>query len=135
MLSAANVTAKQHAQSGRDIADVRVINWLYLGAGLVAGKGASQQSVQATAWSRPLKINHPPRAQKILFWFSPETLNPIALYELGTWVRGPKPIFVGVHPDYPRRQDVVIQLELARPEVFIVSTVYHLALQVRMDSK
>jgi nucleoside 2-deoxyribosyltransferase-like protein len=58
-------------------------------------------------------------ADAILFWFPCETLNPIVLYELGAWSMTSKPIFVGVHPDYQRRQDVEIQTGLARPDVSV----------------
>lgn len=66
----------------------------------------------------------------VSFWFSPETLNPIVLYELGTWSKSGKPIFVGVHPDYKRRQDVEIQTALERPEVEIVYSLQDLASQL-----
>jgi hypothetical protein len=52
----------------------------------------------------------------ILFWFPPQTLCPITLFELGTWsVQQGTPIFVGTHPGYKRRFDVVKQLSLVRP--------------------
>jgi hypothetical protein len=70
-------------------------------------------------------------AQAILFWFPCETLCPIVLYELGTWTMQPKPIFVGIHPDYQRRQDVEIQTWLARPQVPIVYDLAELVRQVR----
>jgi nicotinamidase/pyrazinamidase len=70
------------------------------------------------------------RATACLFWFPPQTLCPIALYELGRWSAGSRPMFVGVHPDYQRRVDVEIQLGLARPEVSIVHTLEELAAQV-----
>jgi hypothetical protein len=41
-----------------------------------------------------------------------------------------KPLFVGVHPDYKRRQDVEIQTELARPDIKIVYSLEALAKQV-----
>lgn len=56
-------------------------------------------------------------AHVILFWFPAEAIQPIALYELGAWTMTRKAIFVGVHPNYPRRQDVEIQTRLARPEI------------------
>lgn len=58
-------------------------------------------------------------ADTIMFWFPKETLCPIVLYELGAWSKTTKPIFIGVHPDYQRRQDVEIQTALARPDVKI----------------
>jgi len=60
------------------------------------------------------------KASMILFWFPCETLCPIVLYELGAWSMTDKKIFVGVHPDYKRKQDVEIQTKLVRPEVQIV---------------
>ena len=70
-------------------------------------------------------------SQAILFWFPHETICPIVLFELGRWSWTNKPIFVGVHPDYQRRQDVDIQMRLARPEVPVVHTLHDLAQQVR----
>ncbi len=71
-------------------------------------------------------------ADAILFWFPCETLCPIVLYELGAWSMVPhKPIFVGVHPDYQRRQDVEIQTRLTRRDVHIVYSLEALAEQVR----
>src|SRR5262245_44428843 len=56
------------------------------------------------------EYRHLRKADAILFWFPCETVCPIALYELGAWSvyedqRGRRPLFVGVHPDYPRRPD------------------------------
>lgn len=49
----------------------------------------------------------------ISFYFSPETLNPITLFELGRHTYGRrKPIFVGVHPEYARKFDVEVQMHL-----------------------
>lgn len=78
------------------------------------------------------EFRHLHRAAVVLFWLPPETLCPIALYELGgrAMVTG-QPLFVGVHPDYKRRIDVEIQLKLARPEVHIVTDIPALAGQVR----
>jgi hypothetical protein len=69
-------------------------------------------------------------ADAILFWFPCETICPIVLYELAAWSMTDKPIFVGVHPDYQRRQDVEIQTGLARPEVEIVYSLEDLVGQV-----
>jgi hypothetical protein len=69
-------------------------------------------------------------AKSILFWFPQETICPIVLYELGAWSMMPKPIFVGIHPDYQRRQDVEIQTGLVRPLVKIVYSLEELAKQV-----
>lgn len=69
-------------------------------------------------------------AVAILFWFPGESLCPISLYELGTWSMTDKPLFVGVHPNYPRRQDIEIQTALVRPEIEIVYSLSDLANQV-----
>lgn len=61
-------------------------------------------------------------SNSILFWFPPETLCPITLFELGVWSNSSKPIFVGTHPEYKRREDITYQLQLSRPEVTIFST-------------
>jgi hypothetical protein len=66
------------------------------------------------------EFKHLRRANAILFWFPCETLCPIVLYELGRWAALDGEIFVGVHPDYARKQDVEIQLSLARPDVHVV---------------
>lgn len=78
------------------------------------------------------EYRHLRRATAVLFWFPPETLCPIALYELGgrALVRE-QPLFVGTHPDYQRRLDVEVQLRLARPEVTVVSDTVALVNQVR----
>ena len=66
----------------------------------------------------------------ISFWFPKETICPIVLYELGAWSMTSKPIFVGVHPEYKRRQDVEIQTRLVRPGIEIVLSLTELADQV-----
>ena len=81
------------------------------------------------------EFRHLKAAHMISFWFAAETIQPIVLYELGAWARYPKPIFVGVHPKYPRRQDVEIQLELARPGTPIATSLERLANQVANDAK
>jgi len=56
------------------------------------------------------------RAHVILFWFPKETVCPITLFELGKWMAlAPlegKEIIVGCHPEYTRRRDVKLQLDL-----------------------
>lgn len=54
------------------------------------------------------------RCQKILFWFAPETLAPITLFELGSALNTHKPddIFIGIDPQYKRTNDVIIQTRL-----------------------
>ena len=55
------------------------------------------------------------QADVISFWFSPETLNPITLFELGRHsypAKRHKAIFVGVDPAYQRKFDVDTQMHL-----------------------
>lgn len=54
-------------------------------------------------------------AETVMFWFPEETLCPITLFELGVQVGSlEKKLFVGTHPNYARRFDVIEQLKLAR---------------------
>lgn len=55
------------------------------------------------------------KATFISFWFSDETLSPIALYELGAHSMTDKPLVIGVDPAYERKVDVQIQMDLVRP--------------------
>lgn len=67
----------------------------------------------------------------ILFWFPEETLCPITLFELGVFTqRENVDLFVGTHPNYARKFDVVHQLRLARPEVTVVESLDALTTQV-----
>ena len=60
------------------------------------------------------EFKHLELATQILFWFEKDEIQPIALFELGARLRGNKPIFLGVHPDYPRRIDILTQAPLYR---------------------
>lgn len=78
------------------------------------------------------EFRHLRRATAVLFWFPPETLCPIALFELGGRVQvREQALFVGTDPDYARKLDVEIQLRLARPEVAVATDLHTLAGQVR----
>jgi len=71
------------------------------------------------------------KADATSFWFPRETLCPITLYELGKCSYSLKNIFVGTHPDYKRRYDVIKQLSLVRPNVVVVSTLDDLVDQIK----
>jgi hypothetical protein len=73
--------------------------------------------------------HHLLRADAIMFWFPCETLCPIVLYELGAWTFRPKPLFIVTHPDYARKNDVIIQTKLERPRQPIVHSLDELAQQ------
>lgn len=49
-----------------------------------------------------------------LFWFPPETLCPITLFELGSAMERlhAGALMVGCHPDYQRRFDIEVQMNL-----------------------
>ncbi|MHC4413629.1 MAG: nucleoside 2-deoxyribosyltransferase domain-containing protein [Planctomycetota bacterium] len=79
------------------------------------------------------EYNHLRKADAILFWFCQETLNPIVLYELGTWSMTNKLLFIGIHPEYRRRQDVEIQTDLVRPEIEIVYSLQELSMQIKTN--
>lgn len=66
----------------------------------------------------------------ISFWFPHETLNPITLYELGNWVFRPKKLFIGCHPEYQRKLDVLIQTRLEIPNQIIVYSLEELTNQI-----
>ena len=79
------------------------------------------------------EYRHLRRAMAVLFWFPPETLCPIALYELGgRSVCRDQALFVGTDPAYGRKLDVELQLRLARPEVRVADQIEELAGQVRV---
>lgn len=61
------------------------------------------------------------------FWFSPETVCPIALFELGRIIGLNRPLCVGCDPAYRRRQDIQIQLGLLRPLIAVGDSLNHLA--------
>lgn len=56
------------------------------------------------------------KADAIMFWFPCETVCPITLFELGVHA-GKVPLFVGTHPEYTRRLDVIEQLSLIDPTI------------------
>ncbi len=58
----------------------------------------------------------------IMFYFSHETLAPITLFEYGKMLERLKhdpykKLYICIHPDYKRKQDVIIQTELENPEL------------------
>ncbi len=57
-------------------------------------------------------------ADMIVFWFSRGSSNPIVLYELGMWGNSrTTSIIIGIDNEYERKQDVIIQTNLARSEL------------------
>ncbi len=62
---------------------------------------------------------HLAKSGHILFWFPYETLCPIALFELGKWLTKPVNLYIGTHPNYQRRFDIIEQVKLERPNQII----------------
>ena len=78
------------------------------------------------------EFEHFKKADMISFWFSVGSVNPIVLFELGKWlVQKDKTIFIGIHPEYKRRQDVEIQTKLERLDIEIVYSLKDLAEQIK----
>jgi len=67
------------------------------------------------------EYKHLELCENILFYFSHETVAPITLLEYGTLLeqcnKGEKNIHVAIHPEYPRKNDVLIQTELRAPKL------------------
>lgn len=64
---------------------------------------------------------HLDESDAILFWFPPETVCPITLFEYGKWLTSNKKLFVGTHPAYLKRLNLQVQTKLVRPEINIKS--------------
>lgn len=71
------------------------------------------------------------KSKIISFWFSSETLAPITLFELGFWSGTDKPLVIGTHSDYKRRNDVVIQMSLIRPGAIIFNNLHDVSMGIR----
>lgn len=74
---------------------------------------------------------HLDRSEAVIFWFPEETLCPITLFELGVQLgRARSEVFVGCHPNYSRRFDVIIQCQLENTNIEVVDSVDKLVQQV-----
>jgi hypothetical protein len=71
------------------------------------------------------------KASAISFWFSKETLNPITLLELGSWLVSNKKLFIGIHPDYIKKVNLITQIKFARTDVEIVYSLEELIAQIK----
>lgn len=64
----------------------------------------------------------------IILWFSRGGMNRIVFYELGMWINSTgRKAFIGMDPLFDRKEDVVIQTKLARPELPIYNNLDDLA--------
>ena len=77
------------------------------------------------------EFDHLQKSDAVSFWFPNETLCPITLYELGKISNSDKKLFIGVDPDYSRKNDVIIQTSLIRPDVEVVFSLEKLIDQVK----
>lgn len=76
---------------------------------------------------------HLVKADAISFWFTPETLCPITLFELGTVINKnhSQRVFIGCHPEYKRLRDVEIQTRLRNPAIEVVQSLSELSEQIK----
>lgn len=84
------------------------------------------------------EFKHLQDADIIIFWFAKETVCPISLYELGKWGNATnKKVVIGVDPEYSRKNDVIIQTSLARPELEVWTDFYQFlrAVDVMLSSR
>ena len=77
------------------------------------------------------EFEHLQKASAVSFWFPPETVCPITLYELGKISQTDKPLFIGIDRDYMRINDIYIQTKLIRPAVEVVYSLNGLAEQIK----
>lgn len=69
-------------------------------------------------------------ADILSFWFSRGSLNPIVLFEYGSALEREKLIVVGVDVDYERKQDIILQTSLIRPDMNIVLSIEDLVREI-----
>jgi hypothetical protein len=93
-------------------------------------RGFPMEDAGAAAEQIGWEFEHLKKVWGVAFWFPPEKLCPIALFELGGQAARGKRLFVGTDAGYCRRLDVAIQMRLARPEVRVVGSLEALAGQI-----
>lgn len=59
------------------------------------------------------EFNYLRSADTVIFYFSHETVAPITLFELGRALEAGVNLYIAIHPEYPRSNDIRIQSELA----------------------
>ena len=112
--------------------DIRLVDYFNVFNPRRANFDASDPNVEKNqiAWEYYCIHN----CRNILFWFAPETLAPITLFELGSALNthNHENIYIGIDPEYKRKNDVIIQTSL-RDERLAKRIVYskeELAIQV-----
>jgi len=66
-------------------------------------------------------------ATGVVFWFPPETVCPVALFELGKEILRKKYVRVGRDKGYTRKTDLLHQLRLERPDMDVYVEIPELA--------
>lgn len=56
------------------------------------------------------EARHMDMADAIVYWFTPPTLNPITLFELGRFIESDKKLFIGIDEGYEKRNNVMAQI-------------------------
>lgn len=86
---------------------------------------------KATEQQITWEFEHLRDSNLIFFWFARGSLNPIVLYELGMWANSTEtPVIIGIDPEYERKQDVIIQTKLARPNLLIFDSIQDMITEV-----
>jgi hypothetical protein len=79
-----------------------------------------------------------------LFWFAAETVQPIVLFELGTWSMynkighghpGRVEIVIGCDPKYPRLTDVIEQIPLLCPGMSVFDNLGDVVIKIKQHVK
>lgn len=86
------------------------------------------------------EFHHLRMVDAISFWFPCETVCPITLFEYGKWLVEhsrvlPRKLFVGCHPDYSRKEDLLIQTRLENKDIEIVHSLEELSEQIKQWEK
>lgn len=73
----------------------------------------------------------------VMFWFPKESLCPTTNFELGIivaqqlWDFDTAPAYVGIHPEHPRRSDILAQLTMTAPRLVVADSVKGVVQQVK----
>jgi len=78
------------------------------------------------------EFQHLRKADVVSFWFCKDSIQPIALFELGAWSQQKDPaVVIGIESGYPREQDIRVQMDLLGRNK-IVSSLEDLANQIKL---
>lgn len=77
------------------------------------------------------EFEHLGRATVKLFWFPADTPCMLSLFELGAWAKEDVPLVLGIEPGYQKRDELLLQMQLERPQLAIASTLHELAAHLK----